>query len=331
MSEREMALWILLALLFAVTLCYALVLRRQYRNLRRLRERELQEEKRRQQKNDIRDAMLPEGLLRLFDRGELSAPRLGEETKIRAAVMSFNVSGFSELIRSRTPAEIFGYVNGILKDVVPQVLYQEGEIDKYVDAGLTAFYMGEPEKALRSAVSVCEALEKENAEKNYSIGLSYGDVMAGLAGHEKRLGVLTISETTGIAEFLQEIAGKYGSRILMSGSLKEQIPDFERNYSSRYLGQIYLRAAGQTEELYDVYDGDSVEDKNGKRRTRLLFEKGVEFFQERRFYDARLHFIEVLKANRMDRAAKEYLYLCSRYLGEDEREQKQAPVYLEVF
>ena len=49
MSEREMALWILLALLFAVTLCYALVLRRQYRNLRRLRERELQEEKRRQQ------------------------------------------------------------------------------------------------------------------------------------------------------------------------------------------------------------------------------------------------------------------------------------------
>ena len=117
----------------------------------------------------------------------------------------------------------------------------------------------------------------------------------------------------------------------MSGSLKEQIPDFERNYSSRYLGQIYLRAADQTEELYDVYDGDSVEDKNGKRRTRLLFEKGVEFFQQRRFYDARLHFIEVLKANRMDRAAKEYLYLCSRYLGEDEKEQEHAPVYLEVF
>ena len=40
MSEREIVLWILLALLFAVTLCYALVLRRQYRNLRRLRERE---------------------------------------------------------------------------------------------------------------------------------------------------------------------------------------------------------------------------------------------------------------------------------------------------
>ena len=99
----------------------------------------------------------------------------------------------------------------------------------------------------------------------------------------------------------------------------------------KVLGQIYLRAADQTEELYDVYDGDSVEDKNGKRRTRLLFEKGVEFFQQRRFYDARLHFIEVLKANRMDRAAKEYLYLCSRYLGEDEKEQEHAPVYLEVF
>lgn len=331
MDEKQLTLWIILALLFSVTLCYALVIRRQYENLRRLRDRELKEAAARQKKSDIRDAMLPLGLLRLFEKGELSSPRLGEEKKVRAAVLSFNVSGFPELIRSRTPAEIFGYVNGILQDVVPQVLYQEGEIDKYVDAGLTAFYMGEPSRALQSAVSVCEALEQNNEEKNYSIGLSYGDVLAGLAGHEKRLGVLTISETTGIAEFLQETAFKYGSRILMSGSLKEQIPDFEKKYNSRYLGKIYLRTADQTEELYDVYDGDSVEDKNGKRRTRLLFEKGVDFFQERRFYDARLHFIEVLKANRMDRAAKEYLYLCSRYLSLDEKEQMNAPVYLEVF
>ena len=94
MNEYEMALWILLALLFSVTLCYALVLRRQYRNLRRLRERELEEEKKRQQKNDIRDTMLPEGLLRLFEKGELFEPQLGEEKKIRAAAKSFNASGF---------------------------------------------------------------------------------------------------------------------------------------------------------------------------------------------------------------------------------------------
>ena len=328
MDENQIILHIASALLFLAVLCYAAAMRRRYKNLRRLRDRELSEAAGRSRRNEIRDAMLP-GLLKLFEKGELEKLHLGEEKQVRSAVLSFNVAGFSDLIRSRTPAEIFGYVNEILREVVPQVLFQEGEIDKYMDAGLTAFYMGEPERALRSAVSVCEALKGRELE--YSVGLAYGDVMVGVVGHEKRLGVLTISETTGIAEFLQEAGGKYGARILLPGSLRNQIPNFEKHYNSRYLGKLYLRSADVMEELYDVYDGDNPEDKNGKRRTRLLFEQGVEFFQERRFYDARLHFIEVLKASRMDKAAKEYLYLCNLYLSQDEPEQKKAPVYLEVF
>lgn len=320
---------IVLAGLLLASLCRIAALRRKYNNIKRAFDLSVRQEETARKREKMYMAMLPERLLGLFQKKDTEEFLTGEGRNIRAAVLSFNMEGFSQMTRSRTAEEIFRFVNGVLEQAVPQVLFQEGAVERFADAGFRAFYLNTPERALGSAVSICEAMDRaEHIQENFSIGISYGDVMAGMVGHEERMGMLTISETTGIAEFLQELAGRYRARILISGSMRKQIPDFEKNYNSRYLGCIYLKAADALEDLYDVYDGDPPQDKNGKRRTRLMFEKGVELFKERRFYDARLHFIEVLKANRMDGAAKEYLYLCSRY--ETDRE-KDAPVYLEIY
>lgn len=262
-------------------------------------------------------AMLPGGLLKLFWTGSPENPVIGEEKSIKAVALSYNISEFSKLIRQESAEEIFRFVNDVLSLVVPSILYQEGEIEKYKEAGLSAFFLGDPERALHSAVSVCEALNQAGIQETYSIGLTYGDIMVGMVGHEKRFGTLMISETTGLADFLQELAVRFRSRILITGDMKKQIPGFDKSYNSRYLGNIYVKAAGTTEEIYDVYDGDEPEDKNGKRKTRMLFENGVALFQNKNFQDARLHFIEVLKANRMDGAAKEYLYLCNKCISNE--------------
>ena len=281
-------------------------------------------------REQIYAAMLPNKLLGLFQQGELEQLRIGEERSVRAAVLSYNIPGFARIVRQQSSKEIFSFVNKTLSLVVPSILYQEGEIDEYVDAGLSAFFLNDPERALNSAVSACEALNQAGVRELYSIGITYSDVMVGMVGHEKRFGILTISETAGLAGFLQELAVRCGARILITGSLKRQIPGFDQHYNSRYLGNIYLKAARLTEELYDVYDGDEPVDKNGKRKTRLLFENGVELFQNKNFHDARLHFIEVLKANRMDGAAKEYLYLCNRCIAGEDSEEGM-PTYLDIY
>lgn len=318
-----------LLLLILVLLCRIWVLSRSRKRLKKEQEQLAREAEGLKEREDIYRAMLPAGLLNLFQKGKMEELRIGEEKNIRAAVLSFNVFGFSQMVRSQTAEQIFSFVNRVLEQVVPGVLFQDGEIERYVDAGLRAFYLEEPERALCSAVSICEAMNRQkDIQQKYAIGLSYGSVMAGVAGHEKRFGVLTISDTTGIAEFLRELAGRYGAHILITGSLKERIPDFEKKYNSRYVGCIYLKVMDATEDIYDVYDGDDPVDRNGKHRTRLLFEKGVELYQSQRFYDARLHFIEVLKANRMDGAAKEYLYLCNQH---EAKKEKEVPAYLEIY
>ncbi len=328
---REM---IIVPVLFAAGFfIWALLLLRQKRGLSKtLRESEekLKEAGRRE---ELYDAMLPKRLFGLLQDGNLNALQIGAEKSVRAAVLSINIDGFDTIVRQKDAAGIFSFVNRILSLAVPCILYQEGEIDKFVRAGFLAFFLNSPERALKAAVSVCEALNEAGIEEEYTIGLSYGDVKVGVAGHERRFGIMTVSDTTGLADFLQELAPKYRTRILISGSLKEQIADFEKNYNGRYLGSIYRKATGETEDLYDVYDGDEAADKNGKRKTRLLFETGVDLFQKKKYYDARLHFIEVLKANRMDGAAKEYLHLCDQYLQDasGEEMQENSFSYLEIY
>lgn len=279
-------------------------------------------------RKSFQEAMLPGQLLALFQNGDPEKIRLGEQRIVQAAVLSFNVQEFAKWIRTKTAEEIFRYINDVLRHVIPSVLYQEGEIDRFADAGLKAFFLKNPENALRAAISICESMEqKDGLKKEFSIGLSYGDVMAGMVGDERRFGTLTISETTGIADFLQEKARRYGAKILITGRMKQEIPEFEQLYHSRYLGKIRMTAADTMEDIYDVYDGDDPVSKNAKRKTKLLFEKGVSLFQEGRIYDARIYFIEVLKANRMDGAAKHYLYLCNQ----GQETEKKTDSYLEKY
>lgn len=304
-----------------------------HKKIKKLQEEQREEQVRMEQlrkKEAVQYAMLPRQLLQIFGQDNYEKIKIGEQRTIQAVVMSFHVHGFVNIVRSRNTEEIFEFVNRILGYVVPAVLLQGGEIDKFSRAGLTAFYLQEPEKALRAAISACELVNQgEGTDTPYSMGLCYGGVLAGIVGQESRMGILTISDTTGKAEFLQKLGERYGARILISGNLKEQIPGFEKRYNSRYLGNIYLKVSGAIEELYEVYDGDYHVDKNAKRKTKLLFEKGVALFQERKFYDAQLHFIEVLKVNRMDGAAKEYLYLCNQY--QERADIVNIPVYLEIY
>ncbi|MCH5275790.1 MAG: adenylate/guanylate cyclase domain-containing protein [Lachnospiraceae bacterium] len=324
------AIIMIISVVLAVMLGGILLQRCKYLRLSQLLEESHRRNIEAGKREHIYKRLLPNKLFELFQQGEPENLKIGEVKSLKTTVLSYNVSGFAGKVRQQSSKEIFSFVNNILRLVVPCILYQEGEIDEYVDAGLSAFFLNAPERALQSAISVCEALNQAGIREPYSIGLTYGDVIVGMVGHEKRFGILTISDTTGLAEFLRELAVRYRARILITGSFKKQIPDFDKYYNSRYLGDIYLKAAGCTEALYDVYDGDVPADKNGKRKTRLLFENGVDLFHNKNFHDARLHFIEVLKANRMDGAAKEYLFLCNRYIATEDS-GKGMPSYLEVY
>jgi class 3 adenylate cyclase len=243
---------------------------------------------------------------------------LNRQKNILAAVLyaNINMTDFADIVLSLEAKDIFRYINTILSKLLPVIEGNGGEADTLSEAGVTALFSQDYRSALISAISMCQEINNiEDPDFDFSsfaVGLCFGPVMIGVVGDGKSYSTLTISEFTGLSKYLQSIAGKYYSRILITASYADQIDDFGKRFSSRMVGYIYLTKLQKYEKLYDVYNGDILEIRNKKRKTKLMFEKGVELFVEKKYDQARLHFVEVLKADRQDLAAKEYVYLCDK-------------------
>lgn len=244
------------------------------------------------------------------------------QKSIAAAVLYANMTDFPDVIQSLEAREIFRFINTILAKLLPVIEQNGGEADSFSDAGVTALFSRDYRSALVCAISMCQEINMlKDPDFNFSrfaVGVCYGSVMIGAVGDGKSYSTLTISEYTGLAKYLQSIAGKYYSRILITAGYAELIDDFTRRFNSRAVGYVYLTKLNKYEKLYDVFDGDTLEVRNKKRKTKLMFEKGVGLFAERKYDEARLHFVEVLKADRQDQAAKEYVYLCEKCAGAEE-------------
>ncbi|MBE6559986.1 MAG: hypothetical protein E7662_02570 [Ruminococcaceae bacterium] len=235
--------------------------------------------------------------------------------EVMAAVVSMNAIDLAELVPKTSGEGLFRYVNDLLQYIGPATEEYGGKLVGVSHSGITAVFEGSCEDALMSSVSVCQRIAGNTNEhfsfQNFTVGLHYGTVYTDQVGYGSWRTPLTISESTDSARKLQTAAGRYSAHILISEDAVKQIPDFFTKFNSRSLGNIM----GDGTAVYDVFDGDPLEIKLSKRRSKLFFETGIALFGEKQYAAARSHFIEIIKSDRSDRAAKEYLYLCDRIMS----------------
>lgn len=274
--------------------------------------------------NEINEAYhkyVPSKFFELLHKDLVTDVRLGNQAESELYVMSFNLYEFQSMIRYMDSEEMFNFVNNVLRHVIPLVSENQGVIEKFKDGGFTAFYDQQCELALKTGISICEKMETMNRFSRFgidkqvscSIGITYGSVMLGIVGHDSRMSAITISQQTKVADYLQTLAPKYHSHIIITGTASNHIVNFEQTYHYRWLGFLKNSSTGKLERFYDVYDGDLEEDKRLKMLTKEVFERGVELYCAKKFYEARSAFVEVLKLFRKDSAAREYLYRCNQY------------------
>lgn len=249
----------------------------------------------------------------------------------QASVLSVNVLDYTKAIHTMGAEELFCTINDAFARFVPLVLTSGGVIESFEKSGLTAMYLDNSEAALHAVVSMCEAVDEQGQSDTYSsfsVGIDHGEVMLGIVGTEKRMSAVAMSEGISTSDFLQIKALKYGARILATENFTHRLEDFQKKYNSRLLGYFYNSTQDRMIAVYDIYDGDIPARKQGKRRTRMIFEQGVDRFVHGEYDAARLHFVEVLKADRYDLAAREYLYLCDSYCTGRNQESQ---IYIEKF
>lgn len=236
-------------------------------------------------------------------------------------VMFSNIRSFYSYVMSEgiSNEESFKYINDFLGRIGPVIPEKGGFVDKYLGAGIMALFPEKPEESIEAALKMRKELEIFNAErelggqKTYDIGIGIhsGDLMLGIVGEAERLEGAVISSTVNFAEALERLTSRLGACILVTGA----VPRY-REYQHRSLGVIRLGDGEKKAEVYDVYQGDPEKIRKLKEETKVLFQKGVDFYGQGDFAHARELFVEVIKRNPYDEAAKVYFLICNRYYEE---------------
>jgi class 3 adenylate cyclase len=275
----------------------------------------------RKESEGIYERMIPGEMLKMLKVKRYSDLKVGDQQYFSSVIMDVNIVNLTGLVHSKKADEVFTSINRMMNQVIPVVYGYGGMVEEFRGGGSSALFLEKYEQALIASVSICENINKmEGLDRRYesvSVGLYYGSVMIGVVGHEYRMTILTLSEAKEFAAVLRGIGNRYGAKIVVAFRFLNQIENSAGKFNYRLLGYVLIRETNAAEKIYDVFDGDVVEVRNRKRKSKMVFEKGVELFAEQKLPEARHHFIEVLKMAPMDKAAKYYLLRCDEYLNSE--------------
>ena len=245
-------------------------------------------------------------------------PEPGMSRKLKTVIMNISTVFFRDKVMINKDEGLISIINMQTEDVGYTLSKYNGQLLCVTRTGISAMFEDRCDDALQCAITICQEAELGERKKLFSglgIGIDYGTICFGMVGHDNYNMPIVMSETIDTAIFLSEMAQQYNSRIIMTGDASMMLPDFQKSYNSRRLGKLYHPGTGSSEDIYDVYDGDLAETKYSKMRSRLFFETGVELFLKGSYLEARTYFIELLKFDRNDAAAKQYVFKCDNCLS----------------
>ncbi|MDF2961488.1 MAG: hypothetical protein K0S39_3223 [Paenibacillus sp.] len=263
---------------------------------------------------------VPQQYLQYLNKDSILDVQLGDQVEQEMSILIVNIRSFYLMSKRLTPEENFNFINSFLKRFGPYVRNHEGLVNKYAGAGFMALFPNDTEQALMACIGMRKELELYNIHRAQSgyrsidigMGLHNGPLRLGIIGEERRLEGNVISDDVNLANELEKLTEPLGASILVSDVIIQSLRD-RSLFQYRILGLIRVEGKEEPLQVFDVYHGEPDTARALKEKTKTLFEQAVLLYQVGRFYDAREAFVQVIKINRQDKAAKLYFYLCDEY------------------
>ena len=253
----------------------------------------------------------------MTDSDKTQSVHFGQTEGSYTALMNIFIS-FDDLSKNRNSKYLMKALTGTFKHAAPLIEKNYGRVIKVSGSGISAVFEKSADDALICGISICQqlcAVRDISDDYHVSVGLTYGKVFISDVVCGSFSSILAVSQALDLSCSLSVACLKSDASILITENLADHIIGFKNRFGSRKIGIIYNSAEKKGYSLFDVFDGDPVEKKYSKRRSRLLCETGVEHFLEGRPLQARSCFIELLKYDRSDMIAKRYIYLCDKAIS----------------
>jgi class 3 adenylate cyclase len=260
---------------------------------------------------------VPRQFLQLLDKKSVVDVQLGDQVQQEMSVLFSDIRDFTTLSECMTPQENFQFINAYLKRMEPAIIENQGFIDKYMGDGIMALFSGIADDALKAGIAMLQGLADYNQHRlqaGYSpiligIGINTGSLMLGTVGGKNRMDGTVISDAVNLASRLEGLTKYYGVSLLITHHTLGRLQN-PTEYSIRFIDRVKVKGKSKAVAVFEVFDGDEPEIKEGKLATKAIFEEGLFLYHQQATREAAQRFEAVNNNNPRDRVAQIYLDRC---------------------
>ena len=278
---------------------------------------------------------VPEGLVRLLGSQNLTELHRGQSLEVSMTVLFADIRNFTQQSEDMTAAQTYAFINDYLGNMEPAIEAHGGFIDKFIGDAIMALFPRSADDALQSAIEMLKRLEQGNERRQrrqpwpghvqhdrrtrqgqrptrIGIGLNTGIVMLGLVGGVRRLELTVLSDAVNLSSRLEGMSKTYGVALLISEQTLYNLKDPER-YGVRFMDRIRVKGKSQPHSVYEVFDADRPDLREGKLATRHIFEEAVAYYHLKEIDQAEPLLQACIEQVPDDQAAHAYLSRCREY------------------
>jgi class 3 adenylate cyclase len=264
---------------------------------------------------------VPNEFLSLLGHKSIVDVKLGDQVQQEMSVLFSDIRDFTTLSESMSPSDNFKFINAYLSRMESAIVENRGFIDKYIGDGIMALFSGSADDAVKAGIAMLRRLAEYNQYRTKSgympiqigIGINTGSLMLGTVGGQNRMDSTVISDTVNLASRLETLTKNYGMSLLISHETLARLQN-PTEYNIRFIEQVRVKGKSKPVAIFEVFDGDEPEIKEGKQATKTIFEEGSLLYHQHSFREAEKLFNEVLIINPKDTVAQLYLNI-SRAAG----------------
>jgi len=264
---------------------------------------------------------VPHQFFSLLEKKNIMDVQLGDQLEKTMTILFSDIRSFTTLSESMSPQQNFNFINSYLREMEPVIGEHHGMIDKYVGDAIMALFPTSADDALQGAIGMLYRLMSYNQGREKAgyrpieigIGLNTGLLMLGTVGGANRMEGTVISDAVNLASRVEGLTKNYGANLLISEHTFYNLKNADR-YCIRFVDRVVVKGKKQPQSVYEVFDTDTAEVREGKKSTVKTFEEALAFYHFKQIPQAKELLQTCLRANPQDVPAQVYLDRCNQFL-----------------
>ena len=266
---------------------------------------------------------VPEQIIdELVDGAETEA-KVGVGEKRDVAILFCDIRSFTHISECNKPETVVGFLNRYFTAMCTIIKKHGGTVDKFMgDAIMAIFgapvsYEDNARRALAAAYEMRETIDKiplddlilpQGMKFKAGIGIHYGDVIVGSIGSADKTDYSVIGDNVNLGSRIEGLTKTYGTMILVSGAVKDQIKSNEFVY--RHLDNVKVKGKEKPVPIYAVDRG--IDDFTSQYRD--YYDKALGLYTKGIWNLAKEYFQKALDECETDMAAKLMVERCDEFI-----------------